>query len=207
MAKKKIVEISGDIVKLRLTSQRSSVRIADENGNHFAKPTLAKNRKGLSIEWMITNEEIEKLIDLFLKTSDKEKLKLEISSYTKFFRESQYNVRIGKKKNIFKKFLGLSVFKYDESFYSIEKQLNSKIRLKLTTKEGDLTLAPHLFILLPFGLKGIKIINASSSVKENTCLGGGCYALWKPTKSDIISITCALGRASEKHNSDLRRML
>lgn len=69
-----IIEINKKFVKLSLSRQRSKVRIADTNGNHVSKPTVAKNVPFNYVEWMISNAEIQGLINNYMTSEDKKSL-------------------------------------------------------------------------------------------------------------------------------------
>ena len=202
-----IVSIEKSGVKLMLSSRRSSVRIADKDGNHANRPTLAKNVTSNYIEWMITNAEIEKLIAFYLDFSDKQELASRIKLVNNFLSKTEYATRDTKKTIPLGKYKGFTIFKYEESFFSFEKILDLNIKIRITFKMGDFTLAPHMFILLPFNAKIIDIHNRDSKVSNNQPLGSGCYAIWEPAKEVICEATEALAHASEGHKRDLLSMV
>jgi hypothetical protein len=60
-------KLNGDVIKLPLSFSQGSIRVADNKGNHFQKPTQQIMDKELYIEWMITNDEIKLLSKLIPK--------------------------------------------------------------------------------------------------------------------------------------------
>ena len=194
-------------MKLVLTQAMGKVRIADNSGNHIRKPTEGKNESNNFVEWMITNNEIKELVNLYLDVEDKRKLKSKIEAVNNFLKNSKFYSRSAKKEELKENFLGFSIFKYSEEFYSFEKKLDSNIVLRLTFKMGDYTLAVHMFVLLPFSCRSVVLKNLRGVLSENEKLGSGAYAIWIPDKDDIISIMEGLAHASENHKRDLMGML
>jgi len=202
------VEITRERVKLVLSQPMSKVRIADEEGNHIRRPTQdARNESGNYAEWMITNAEIGKLIQHHLDDNDKRELIRKLNQINTYLKGSEFDVRRAAKNKLEKKFMGFEIFEYKEKFYSFEKELESNIKIRLTFKMGDFTLAVHMFVLLPFHRDIILICNHAGRVSDNDLLGSGCYAIWKPTKEELMSIIEALSYASEGHKRDLIAML
>lgn len=202
--------IEKDGVFLVLTQARGKVRIADEGGNHIRKPAAeGKNIRTNYIEWMITNSEIERLVKYFLGDKDKEELVKKLGAIEAFIKDSKYATREAIKIITEKldKFEDFDIYKYTENFYSFEKEVSSKIKIRITFKMGDYTLAPHMFVLLPFGHSLLKIDNCDGDVKEGSVLGRKCRANWKPRKEDIMEIIMALSHASKGHRDDLINIL
>lgn len=196
-------------VQLVLTQARGKVRIADNNGNHIRKPTEGKKLNTNLIEWMITNEEIKHLSRSFLNKEDIKKLIEKLSGIAQFIKDSKYATRDALKLTTEKldKFGEFSIYKYTENFYSFEKQINSKIIARITFKMGDYTLAPFMFVLIPFNHPSLIITNAHGEVRDGQILGKKCRGLWKPTKEDITEIVTALSHSSKDHREDLVNIL
>ncbi len=203
------VDIDSNGVELKLNMPRGIIRIADENGNHVSKPTEARYERKHIVEWMITNDEVEKLVRAFLGNDDRAALITDIERIKNFIRETEYANREAAKTTLEEVavFEGFRIFKYTENFYSFEKELSSKIRIRIVFKMGDYTLAPHMFVLLPFSLQDIEIENNIGKVQEHELLGSGCHARWKPKKSDVKEIVVALAHLSGSHRNDLVRHL
>lgn len=203
------VNIGLNNVALLLTQARGKIRLADANGNHISKPTEAENNETYFIEWMITNDEVVQLAKKFLNENDVQDLILDLSSINGFIRDTKYATREAVKTTEEKldKFLDFDVYRYTENFYSFEKKIESGIKIRITFKMGDYTLAPHLFVLLPFAHHSLKIKNAIKVVNKEECLGSGCKGIWEPDKSDIKEIVKSLAHTSKQHMDDLIRIL
>jgi len=202
-----IIQINKNNVKLLLSSQRSKVRIADSDGNQANKPTSVKNLLTNSVEWMISNAEIQQLIINYLNGEDKKKLASRLKLVNTFLNKSEYATREAKKTTPIGKFEDFNIYKYEESFFSFEKVLNLNIKIRITFKMGDFTLAPHMFILFPFDKKVIELFNCEGVVVSGSALGSGCFAAWKPTSGVICEVVEALAHASEGHKRDLLAMV
>jgi hypothetical protein len=202
--------ISRHGVSLLLTQARGKIRIADNNGNHIRKPTTeGRNIKTNFIEWMITNEEVSDLAKIFLNENDKEELIKELKKVTVFIKDSKYATRESIKTTTEKleKFIDFDIYKYTENFYSFEKEINSRIKIRITFKMGDYALAPHLFVLLPFEHPSLIIRNVLGVVKVGEALGSRCFGIWNPEKKDVIEIVKSLSCASDGHRDDLITLL
>lgn len=200
----KIVNISKNKIKLLLTQPISKVRVTDYNGNHIKKPsTEGKNERTNYVEWMITNAEIEELVKNYLNKKNRELLKKKLERINKYLKGSKFATRKAHKEKLDKIFMGFEIYKYEEKFYSFEKSLSSNIRIRLTFKMGDYTLAVHMFVLLPFDCDAIELINKKGKIAENDYLDSGAYAVWRPSWKDVMSIIEGLAYASEKHKIDL----
>jgi hypothetical protein len=202
-----IIQINKNNVKLLLSSQRSKVRIADSDGNHASKPTSVKNLSSNYVEWMISNIEIQRLINNYLSGEDKNKLASKLKLVNSFLNKSEYATREAKKLTPIGKFEDFNIYKYEESFFSFEKVLNLNIKIRITFKMGDFTLAPHMFLLFPFDKKVIELFNCGGAVASGSNLGSGCFASWKPTSEVICEAVEALAHASEGHKRDLSAMV
>ena len=202
-----IIQINKNNVKLLLSSQRSKVRIADSDGNHANKPTLVRNISTNYVEWMISNAEIQQLIINYLNGEDKNKLASRLKLVNTFLNKSEYATREAKKTTPIGKFEDFNIYKYEESFFSFEKVLNLNVKIRITFKMGDFTLAPHMFILFSFDKKVIELFNCEGAVASDSVLGSGCFAAWKPTSNVICEAVEALAHASEGHKRDLLAMV
>lgn len=198
-----IVKINKNYVKLILSRQRSKVRIADSNGNHISKPTLAEYIPSNYVEWMISNAEIQKLINYYLTAKDKKKLATRLGKVRAFLNRSKYTTRKAKKTTPLGRFRDFNIYKYEESFFSFERIINLNIKIRITFKMGDFTLAPHMFILFPFDKKVLRFFNCDGDISFKNKLGSGCYAVWRPSLDVICKTTEALAHASEGHKRDL----
>ena len=202
------ITVDREKIILPLTIAMGKVRIADFNGNHIRRPsTDGRNQEGNYAEWMITNSEIEQLIKNYLSSSDRQILKAQIEKISQFLKGSKFAVRGASKETMNEDFLGFKIYRYREEFYSFEKTLDSQARIRLTFKMGDFTLAVHMFVLLPFDGRAIRIFNKDGEVARDVYLGKGAYAVWKPSPADVISIINALACASDDHKNDLVGML
>jgi len=202
-----IIEINKKFVKLSLSRQRSKVRIADTNGNHVSKPTVAKNVPSNYVEWMISNAEIQELINNYMTSEDKKSLVSRLKLINSFLNKSEYATRKAKRMTSIGNFEDFNIYQYEETFFSFEKILDLNIKIRITFKMGDFTLAPHLFILLPFDEQIIEFFNCSGKVPIDDRLGSGCYAIWEPTTNVISKVVEALAHASEGHKRDLLMMV
>lgn len=203
------VSITSTNVVLLLTQARGKIRIADADGNHIRKPTSAKNDKSFSIEWMITNDEVGELAKYFLDENDVTELITGLEAINSFVRDTKYATREATKTTEEKldKFLDFDIYKYTENFYSFEKEIDSGIKIRITFKMGDYTLAPHLFVLLPFAHEALIIKNINGVVGNGEILNSKCRGEWEPDKKDIIEIVKALAHASAQHRDDLIELL
>jgi hypothetical protein len=203
------ISITSENVVLLLTQARGKIRIADADGNHIRKPTSAKNDKSFAIEWMITNDEVGELAKHFLNKEDTKELISYLGSIDKFIRDTKYATREAIKTTEEKldKFLDFDIYKYTENFYSFEKKIDSGIEIRITFKMGDYTLAPHLFVLLPFVHEALVIKNINGVVGEGEILNSKCRGEWEPDKEDVAEIVKALAHASAQHRDDLIELL
>ena len=208
-----LVKVEKDRIVLSLHSQRSKVRIADSEGNHVSSPTKCLNLGSYFVEWMITNENVKQVFDSFLKEdrSWSAKISEELKEGAYFIDSSSYSKR-EKVRSTFERinsFRGFDIYEYEEKFYSFERRLPSKIRIRITFKKGDLSVdpVPHMYVLIPFDRSIIKIKNASGTVLEGMPLGSGCYCEWAPSKADLAAIIVSISKTSPGHRSDLIREL
>lgn len=204
------IKINLKDIELVLTQARGKIRIADFNGNHIRKPTTeGKNIKSNYIEWMITNKEVGNILNKFLNKLEKINLKNNLKKLSKFIRNTKYATRksvkiTSKKIDLFEKF---EVYQYTDIFYSFEKKISSKIKVRVIFKMGDYTLAPHMFILIPFYHKSLKLKNFLGNVAENEALGSKCKGFWTINKEDIFEIVEALAYSSKDHRDDLIKII
>lgn len=190
---------------------QGSVRIADEDGNHEGSPTKAKNEPVFFVEWMITNVEVKDLSDYFLKEIEVLALIKKLKQIKQFAQDSAYAKRQTNKSKTEKldKFLDFEVSHYVDNFYSFEKILSSKIKVRITFKGGDygIKTRPHMYVLLPFNHPSLNIKNRDGEVDKGVALGSGCFCEWVPTINDINEIIITLAHASEDHRDLLISVL
>lgn len=211
MVKRIKIKLNKGRILLPLNISQGGIRIADEYGNHVSKPTKIKNESKYLIEWMITNDENKFLVDSFLDTKITKKLIERMNSIKKFAEESQYSKRktIKLKRDKVEIFEGFQIFQYTENFSSFEKILTSGIKVRITFKLGDYGLEPHphMYVLIPFNNKSLKLKNLNGEVKRKEILGKKCFAEWIPTIQDIQEIILTLAHASKNHKDDLTNLI
>ena len=199
------IELEGNKIKLPLNKSQGGIRIADEHGNHVSSPTKTKNEKEYYIEWMITNDEIKLLSDSIL--DDINSLIKGMEELNKFTEDSEYSQRKTIKLNMksIEEFEGFKIYQYNESFNSFEKTFDSGIKVRITFKLGDYGLDPHphMYVLVPFNHKFLKIKNNEGDVSSGDLLGSGCYGELKLDKTDLEEIILTLSHASSNHRDDL----
>ena len=202
--------LNGNLIVLPLSFSQGSIRIADKNGNHFPSPTQTINDKEYYVEWMITNNEIKLLSTLFNKKDGIGELIKIMQEISRFAEDSEYSRRTtssGEKE--IAKFEGFKIYQYMDVFNSFEKVLDSTLKVRLTFKLGDygVTSHPHMYVLVPFNFKSLKIKNKDGNVKENGSLGGGCFAELNLTEEELKEIILTLAHASINHRNDLIKVL
>ena len=203
-------KLNGNLIVLPLSFSQGSIRIADKNGNHFPSPTQTINDKEYYVEWMITNNEIKLLSTLFNKKDGIGELIKIMQEISRFAEDSEYSRRTtssGEKE--IAKFEGFKIYQYMDVFNSFEKVLDSTLKVRLTFKLGDygVTSHPHMYVLVPFNFKSLKIKNKDGNVKENGPLGGGCFAELNLTEEELKEIILTLAHASINHRNDLIKVL
>jgi len=202
------ININNGIVKLQLTSPRSKVRICDENGNHINKPTLTTvDFDNSYIEWMITNNELIQIISQKFTRNDIQNLIRQLEDINISLRNSEYYSRAAQKQNIRRSVGGFSVYKYEETFYSFEKNVDTNLKVKITFKMGDYTLAAHMFVLIGFNHSHITLENNNGNITTNNPLGSGAKCIWDPSTEAILETAKALAHSSTDHKNDLIRLL
>ena len=88
------IELNNKIIKLPLNISQGGIRIADEHGNHVGSPTKTINRSGYFIEWMITNDENQILVENFFESrNDIEDLIRQMKQIERFAENSKYSKR------------------------------------------------------------------------------------------------------------------
>ncbi len=203
------IELEGNKIKLPLNKSQGGIRIADEHGNHVTSPTKTKNEKEYYIEWMITNDEIKLLSDSIL--DDINPLIKSMEKLDKFTEDSEYSQRKTIKLDMksIEEFEGFKIYQYNESFNSFEKTFDSGIKVRITFKLGDYGLDPHphMYVLVPFNHKFLKIKNNDGDVSLGDLLGGGCYGELKLDKKDLEEIILTLSHASSDHRDALVKIL
>jgi hypothetical protein len=202
------ININNNIIELKLTSPRSKVRICDESGNHIKKPVSALvNFDNSYIEWMITNGELIQIITQKFARNDVQNLICQLHKINISLRNSDYYSRAAKKKKINQSIGGFSVYKYEEVFYSFEKNVDTNLKVKITFKMGDYTLAAHMFVLIGFNHPGIILENNEGNIITNNPLGSGAKCHWNPSKEAIVEVAKALAHSSIDHRNDLIQLL
>lgn len=203
------IEVEGDKIKLPLYKSQGGIRIADEYGNHVSSPTKTLNEKKYYIEWMITNDEIKSLSDSIL--DDVNSLIKSMEKINKFAEDSEYSQRKTVKLDMkeTEEFEGFKIYQYNESFNSFEKTFDSGIKVRITFKLGDYGLDPHphMYVLVPFSHKFLKIKNNEGDVSPGDLLGSGCYGELKLDKKDLEEIILTLSHASSNHRDALVEIL
>ena len=202
------VYINNRTIELRLTSARSRVRICDINGNHISKPSSQNiNFDNHYIEWMITNNELMEIISQKLTREEIIDLKNELQEITISLRNSNFYSRKAEKENINQTFGNFLVYKYEEIFYSFEKNIDENLQVKITFKMGDYTLAAHMFVLIGLTNTNITLNNRDNSFANNNALGSGAKCVWSPSNQTISEIAKTLACSSEGHKNDLINLL
>jgi hypothetical protein len=201
------IELEGNKIKLSLYRAQGGIRIADKNGNHVSSPTKTKNEETYYIEWMITNDEIKSLSGSILASADFESVIKNMQKINKFTEDSEYSQRKTVKLDMkeIAEFEGFKIYQYNEYFNSFEKTLNSGIKVRITFKLGDYGLDPHphMYVLVPFNHKFLKIKNNNGDVSPGNLLGSGCYGELKLDKEDLEEIILTLSHASSNHRNAL----
>ena len=205
------IKIEKDKITLLLNKQRSKVRIADSEGNHASSPTKCKNESKYFVEWMITNENVKDIFKI-LKMDEDSLTKISKGFKEDFFIEDSPYSKREKVKSTFQElclFEDFKIYEYEEKFYSFEKELPSKIRIRITYKKGDLSIdpVPYMFVLIPFDDELIKIKNADGLVSKGGLLGSKCKCEWAPSKKDLIEIVIGLSKTSKEHRKALIKEL
>lgn len=202
------ININNNVIELKLTSPRSKVRICDESGNHIKKPVSALvNFDSSYIEWMITNGELIQIITQKFTSNDVRNLIGQLHKINISLRDSDYYSRAAQKQNINRSISGFSVYKYEEIFYSFEKNVDTNLKVKITFKMGDFTLAAHMFILIGFNHPDIILTNNEGNITTNNPLGSGARCHWNPSKEVIVEVAKALAHSSRDHKNDLIQLL
>jgi len=195
-------------VNFILTSHSSNVRICDTNGNHVSRPvsqTIGFDTH--SIEWMITNNELIKIISQQLTKQEIIELKNELQEITISLKDSNFYSRKAEKENINQTFGNFLVYKYEEIFYSFEKNIDVNLQVKITFKMGDYTLAAYMFVLIGLNNPNIILFNSAGGIQNNNPLGSGAKCIWSPSSHTVKEIAKALACSSEDHKNALINLL
>mgnify|MGYP001573534487 FL=1 len=202
------ININNNVIELKLTSPRSKVRICDKSGNHINKPTsTVVNFDNSYIEWMITNDELIQIITQKFTRNDIQNLVRRLREINISLRDSDFYSRAAQKQNINRSIGGFSVYKYEEIFYSFEKNVDTNLKVKITFKMGDYTLAAHMFVLIGFNHPNIILKNTEGNIVSNNPLGSGAKCRWSPSKQAIVEVAKALAHSSGNHKDDIIRLL
>lgn len=201
------ISISNGIVSLKLTSPISKVRICDNDGNHLTRPARSVFNLHNYIEWMITNQELITLIRQKFTSQEIAGLIVELSRITLSLRKSEYYSRAAQKERLNETLANFSIYKYNEIFYSFEKNIEDSLRVRITFKMGDYTLAAHMFVLIGLNNSKINLTNNSGKIREGDIFGSGAKCNWSPSAEVIKDIAKTLSHSSEKHKSDIISLL
>jgi len=202
------VFINNGVVELRLTLPRSKVRICDNNGNHVSKPSSENINFGNHyIEWMITNDELLKIIKQKFTREEILELRSELQETNISLRDSEFYSRAAQKQRINQTIDNFFIYKYEEVFYSFERSINQNLLVKITFKMGDYTLAAHMFVLIGLISPDITLDNREGSIRVNNALGSGAKCLWSPSNQIIREIAKVLACSSRDHKNDLISLL
>jgi len=184
--------ISNGIIELALTSPRSKVRICDEHGNHVAKPASERINSNYFIEWMITNDELIEIIKQKFNEQEIRELINQLNTINISLRDSNYYSRAAQKEKLDETIGNFLIYKYEEVFYSFEKVIDDTLRVKITFKMGDYTLAAHMFVLIKISSQNIQLNNTEGTINLNESLGSGAKCIWNPNKELVVEIAKAL---------------
>lgn len=187
--------------------KNSNTRIADEHGNHLYKPTEHKLEKKFFLEWMITNKELAQILVKFSGTEESFKIITAIRKLNNFIKEKQeYTGRKVETKAKVDEFLGYTVLKRQEVFFSFKRALDkTNCFVEVTFKPGDKSpMEEYMFLLIPFSdlsfiykNGGIKKIEFDSIIKKKT------YAVWQPDIDTIKELAITISHISEKHRDQI----
>ena len=200
--------IENGIIELKLTKPRSKIRICDANGNHVSKPcSHGINFSNYYVEWMITNNELITLITQKFTREDILGLIRELQEINISLKDSDLFNRVAQRQTVNQTIEDFSIYKYEETFFSFEKNIDVNLQVKITFKMGDYTLAPHMFVLICLSNPNITLTNRYGNVKDNNVLGSKAKCVWTPSKETIVKIAKALAHCSENHKNDLIGLL
>ena len=201
------VNISNGVIELALTSPRSKVRVCDDNGNHVAKPVTARINSEYLIEWMITNTELITLIQQKFNSDEIQNIINQLREINTSLRDSEYYSRSAQKHQLNETLGDFLIYRYEEIFYSFEKVIDATLRVRITFKMGDYTLAAHMFVLIKISSPSINLSNDLGEISLTQCLGSRAVCKWNPDKSVVIEIAKALAHSSENHKNDIITLL
>lgn len=202
------LHINNGIIELRLTTPRGKIRICDISGNHVSKPSSQNiDFSNHYIEWMITNDELLTIIKQKFGEDEVTQLKNELGAINISLRNSGYNIRAAQKQNTNRVIEDFLVYKYEEIYYSFEKDIDTNLKVKITFKMGDYTLAAHMFVLINLTNSNIELSNNEGALENTNILGSGAKCIWSPTNLVVREITKTLAYSSEDHRNDLVTLL
>lgn len=201
------INISNGTVSLKLTLPRSKVRICDNEGNHLARPVRSVFNRNNYVEWMITNQELITLITQKFTRQEVDELIVELRDITISLRESEYYSRAAQKEKLNQTLANFSIYKYNEIFYSFEKNIEGNLRVRITFKMGDYTLAAHMYVLIGLNDSEIGLTNNSGELQEGSVFGSGAKCEWNPSVEIIKDIAKTLSHSSENHKSAIISLL
>ncbi|MFA6406504.1 MAG: hypothetical protein WCW34_03220 [Patescibacteria group bacterium] len=202
------LHIDDGVVELKLTSPRSKVRICDDNGNHVSKPSTENiNFGNHCIEWMITNNELLEIVRQKFIREEVAELRNKLLGIDISLKNSEFYSRAAQKQNINQTIGNFIIYKYEEVFYSFEKNIDTNLQVKITFKMGDYTLAAHMFVLIGLTNSSITLKNHEGNIENVNILGSGAKCFWSPSNQTISEIAKALACSSEDHKDDLISLL
>jgi hypothetical protein len=202
------IYINNGIVELKLTSPQSKVRICDNNGNHVSRPSSENiNFNNNYIEWMITNNELLQIINQKFTQDEIIELKNQLHNINISLKDSDFYSRAAQKQNINQAIGDFSIYKYEEIFYSFEKNVDENLQVKITFKMGDYTLAAHMFVLIKLDNPNITLSNRENNIRNDTPLGSGAKCIWNPSNQTINEVTKTLACSSGGHKRDIINLL
>ncbi len=202
------IYINNGIVELMLTTPRSKVRICDNNGNHISKPSSEIiNFNNHYIEWMITNNELLEIINQKFTQDEIVELKNQLHNVNISLKDSDFYSRAAQKQSIDQTIGNFSVYKYEEIFYSFEKNIDENLQVKITFKMGDYTLAAHMFVLIKLDSPNIILSNRENNIRSNTPLGSGAKCIWNPPNQTVSEVAKTLACSSDDHKKDIINLL
>ena len=195
-------------VSLNLTIPRSGIRICDDNGNHVSKPvSQILDFNNYSIEWMVTNNDLIEIIRQKFTREEIASLTDELREINTSLKDSDFFNRVAQRQHTNRTIDNFSIYKYEESFYSFEKDVSLNLQVKITFKMGDFTLAPHMFILIRLNNPNIILSNGIGNILTNNALGSGAKCIWSPSNQTTSEITKTLACSSDGHKNDLINLL
>lgn len=203
---KPLIYIKNNKVFLGISYFRnSSVRIADNCGNHIYLPREENLKESYFLEWMITNSEISGLIKEFLSKEEIKELVKELNLINEYIEQQKEYIgrRIEEDKHNIKNFKSFNIIPRSERFFTFKKSIkNTNSFVEVTFKPGDVSpMEEHMYMLISF--KRLSFICNKKSLSFKDKIGVPCFAIWSPDKEEIKEIVRTIGHTSEKHKKQL----